>query len=264
LPLLVDAAHGAHLDFLALKCGAVSAGADFAAESVHKTLPALTGAAWLHVAQANHAASVRLAMRVFGSSSPAFPILLSLDCAREWLSTRGRGELSSLAERVAGVKVLLTKLGFPQPTGNVDPLRIAFAVPNDFRAGDFLRARGVEPEYAEHGKVILIPGVANGAADFARLDVALTALAAELKALPPGDNKSHALPIPQRLMSPREAFMAPVSYVPIDRAEGKISAQNIIPCPPAVPIVLAGEKISRPIVEALAGISIVQIADNAY
>ncbi|MDR3345134.1 MAG: DegT/DnrJ/EryC1/StrS family aminotransferase [Oscillospiraceae bacterium] len=265
LPLLVDAAHGAHLDFLNAARGAVTAGADFAAESAHKTLPALTGAAWLHLAHASDTDSARHAMRMFGSSSPSFPILLSLDCARAWLAERGAYELARLAERVAISKTLLEKLGFLQPPGDVDPLRIAFAVPKDCGAGRFLRENGIEPEYAEQGKVILIPGAANGIDDFARLGTALSALAVELEAFLPCDETSPKFPIPQRIMSPREAFLASVICVPVDRAVGKISARNIIPCPPAVPIVLAGEEINGTVVGALAaaGIDSVLVASEA-
>jgi arginine/lysine/ornithine decarboxylase len=248
IPLLVDAAHGAHLEFLNPASRAIMAGADFVAQSAHKTLPALTGAAWLHLADTKYAESARLAMRAFGSSSPSFPILLSLDCAREWLAVHGRHKLAQLSVRVMNTKSLLAKLGFHQPLGETDPLRIAFTTQNDYDVGTFLRRCGIEPEYAEHGKVILIPSVANGTEDFVRLDAALHNLA---KQLPDCANfapqfSNHKLP--RRALSPREAFMAYSKSVPIIHAEGKISAQNIIPCPPAIPIVLAGEEVNDEVI----------------
>ncbi|MDR0884601.1 MAG: amino acid decarboxylase [Oscillospiraceae bacterium] len=241
LPLLVDAAHGAHLDFLPTPCGAVSAGADFVAQSAHKTLPALTGAAWLHLRRAADAPAARAAMALFGSSSPSFPILLSLDCARAWLAQAGRGALAALEHRAAQTKALLRTLGFPQPLGQVDPTRIAFTVPDGDRdVGDFLRTQGIEPEYAAQGWVILIPTAANGADDFARLHKALTALA---DVLPHSYTPMPLLRTPVRRRTPREAFLAQTHPVPTAQTVGKIAAWDVIPCPPAVPLVLAGEEI---------------------
>ncbi|MDR1805781.1 MAG: aminotransferase class V-fold PLP-dependent enzyme [Clostridium sp.] len=249
LPLLVDAAHGAHLDFLPQKMGAVSAGVDFAAQSAHKTLPALTGAAWLQLRHEESAAAARGAMRCFGSSSPSFPILLSLDCTREWLEKSGKTELADLALRCAEIKELLSELGFAQPLGLTDPLRIAFALHEAIDTGKLLRSCGIEPEFAQDGRVILIPGVANGAEDFARLSAALRALAR--LAGTASANATAAAHLPGRILSPRQAFMSASEEKPVGNCVGRTCAENIIPCPPAVPIVLAGELIDVEVAKEL-------------
>ena len=79
--LLVDNAHGAYLRFLPVSRHPMDLGADLCCASAHKTLPALTGAAYLHIAAAHGdlAAQAKAALALFGSTSPSYLILASLD-----------------------------------------------------------------------------------------------------------------------------------------------------------------------------------------
>jgi hypothetical protein len=201
-------------------------------------------------------------MRLFGSSSPSFPILLSLDCARGWLEQNGRAELALLAKRVSKIKSLLKELCFPQPEegSGCDPLRIAFAIPDNIDAGAFLRTQGIEPEYAGHGTVILIPAPTNGEEAFDRLQIALKKLGRAAKPFS-GHFSRITIYTPERIMFPRDAFMSKKRVVPVEEALGKVSAMNVIPCPPAVPVVLAGEEIDSGVIALLkkAGKSKIQI-----
>ena len=86
VPLLVDNAHGAYLHFLpGGSRHPIALGADLCCDSAHKTLPVLTGGAYLQVGRgllAPDPAAVRAAMCLFGSTSPSYLILQSLDlCA---------------------------------------------------------------------------------------------------------------------------------------------------------------------------------------
>ncbi|MCL2023112.1 MAG: aminotransferase class V-fold PLP-dependent enzyme [Oscillospiraceae bacterium] len=221
LPLLVDAAHGAHLEPMGIAQGH---GADYAAQSLHKTLPALTGAAWLQLADEKNAQIVREAMEIFGSSSPSFPIVLSIDFAREWLEKTGKQELCDLAAKVRKIKNLLPHT----PLGAVDPLRIAFAYDPRLDMGKLLRAAGIEPEYAENGRGILIPTAGNSGEDFAKLESFFAA--ADL-----GTPRPQPLIYNRRFCSPRQAFFS--KKLPFN-----VSRRNVVDCPPAVPVVLAGEE----------------------
>ena len=85
VPLLVDCAHGAHLKFLEKDISPLALGATMSAESAHKTLPVLTGGAWLQIGDESFVPEIRRAMALFGSTSPSYPIMISLDLARDWL-----------------------------------------------------------------------------------------------------------------------------------------------------------------------------------
>ncbi|MDO4740900.1 MAG: PLP-dependent transferase, partial [Eubacteriales bacterium] len=85
--LLVDNAHGAYLRFLPESMHPMELGADLCCDSAHKTLPVLTGGAYLHIAR--HlpalAASAKDALALFGSTSPSYLLLQSLDAANPYL-----------------------------------------------------------------------------------------------------------------------------------------------------------------------------------
>ena len=84
VPLLVDEAHGAHyLPFAARygwRGGAVAAGADLVVQSAHKTLPSLTQTAFLQLnGDLADPAEVERQLDVFETSSPSYPLMVSLD-----------------------------------------------------------------------------------------------------------------------------------------------------------------------------------------
>lgn len=93
VPVIVDNAHGAHLFFLDRKLHPLSQGAAMCADSAHKTLPVLTGGAYFQIGSGRYLPQVRAAMALFGSTSPSFPILLSLDLCRAWLEEEGKAAL---------------------------------------------------------------------------------------------------------------------------------------------------------------------------
>ena len=104
VPLLVDNAHGAYLKFLSPSRHPLDLGADMCCDSAHKTLPVLTGGAYLHVARgamAPYEASARQALAVFGSSSPSYLILQSLDLCAAWLDELCAAYCESLQQGLA-------------------------------------------------------------------------------------------------------------------------------------------------------------------
>ena len=53
-----------------------------------------------------------------------------------------------------------------------------------------------------------------------------------------------------QVLTPREAMLAPAETVPVEKAEGRILAAPSVGCPPAVPIVLCGQRIHEETVAA--------------
>ncbi|MHA7966240.1 aminotransferase class I/II-fold pyridoxal phosphate-dependent enzyme [Paenibacillus sp. CAU 1782] len=91
IPLLVDEAHGAHYGLHPEFPGsAIAAGADAVIQSAHKTLPALTMGAMLHL-QGDYLNRGKLKqyLSMIQSSSPSFPIMASLDISRAMIDAAG-------------------------------------------------------------------------------------------------------------------------------------------------------------------------------
>lgn len=253
VPLLVDCAHGAHLKFLEKDISPLNLGAAMSAESAHKTLPVLTGGAWLQIGDESFVPEIRRAMALFGSTSPSYPIMISLDLARDWLENNA-DEFIRLSRRVKKTKKLCRSLGLILPEGECDPTRIAFDVQNfgfdGADVGELLRAHGIEPEYAGLGKIILIPSVMNTEEDFERLDSALADIFS--KAVPCGKSPIGVNAfLPRISMAPREALLAECEYINIDSALGRTAAEAYCPCPPAIPAAMPGEILGEREIEEL-------------
>ncbi len=256
IPLLADNAHGAHLYFLEENSAPTQQGAAMSADSAHKTLPVLTGGAWLNIRDEKYLTGVREAMALFASTSPSYPIMLSLDLCRAWLSGEGKDRIRKTAAKILELKGKLENLGFDLPKGPTDPMRIAFRADSlGYEAGElggFLRDRGIEPEYAGEGGVILIPTPFNKDRDFESLYKALKDLASSNKGKKEaGKDLIYTDSLPKVAMPPREALLAESEIVATLEAEGRIAARPVCPCPPAIPLVIPGEIISEREIESL-------------
>lgn len=241
VPLLVDNAHGAYLKFLAPSRHPLDLGADMCCDSAHKTLPVLTGGAYLHVAKgaaAPYEAEARHSLAVFGSSSPSYLILQSLDLCNAQLAADYPGRIRGTAEAVTA---LARALGIAPAEG--DPLKLAVPAYEFGRTGQelaaLLRERRSEPEYADEDWLVLMftPEVDPGAFDAVR--AALSGLSRG------GARRPQALPGPgERVLSPREALLSRRVSVPVREAAGRVCAEAAVSCPPAIPIAVCGERIS--------------------
>lgn len=249
VPLLVDCAHGAHLHYL--ENGAahpLAQGADLVCDSAHKTLPVLTGGAWLHLGA--HAGftrgSAKDAMALFGSSSPDYLILLSLDLARAWGQHAGTEAFAALRTQVDKLRGRLSGLGFaPPPACSPDPVRLTLDVGHrglsGARADALLRAQGVFSEMHDDVHLVLLPSPFLDDADFERLFRAFAALPGGGAPVEP---LRTALPHPQAAMTPGEALHAPAMRLPVRLLAGRVAAEGVSPCPPGIPLICPGERIT--------------------
>ena len=108
--LLVDNAHGAYLKFLPESRHPMDLGVDYCCDSAHKTLPVLTGGAYLHFREEGMRGKVKDAMALFGSTSPSYLIMQSLDLANPYLEGLPR-RLKTFLPRVAALKGRLLERG---------------------------------------------------------------------------------------------------------------------------------------------------------
>lgn len=265
VPLLVDNAHGTHLALLGRH--PLALGADMTACSAHKTLPVLTGGAFLNIGETplakkfQFAERAKEAMALFGSTSPAYPVMVSLDLAREWEMKNGQREWQRLAQRVEKMKDTAKKKGLLVPQGKTDPTRLAVGTlplgMTGQKAADYFRSQGIEPEHEDGAYVVCITTPFHTPEELERLEKALQTLPgkpcliAENPALPP---------LPPMKKSPREAVLAFQERVPLLEAVGKIAGEAACPCPPGVPIVMPGEEITKECMEFLNRYSLDEIS----
>ncbi|MBE6007916.1 MAG: aminotransferase class V-fold PLP-dependent enzyme [Lachnospiraceae bacterium] len=247
--LAVDNAHGAYLHFLKDSLHPMDMGADICCDSAHKTLPVITGGAYLHIsknAPAMFSEQAKYAMALFGSTSPSYLCIASLDMCNAYLAEGYREKLTKTVLRTEKAKKELCINGYE--TVASDPLKITIKVPLALTGAymaDRLREKGIECEYADPDYIVLMVTPENDEEDFERLAAALG------KADAPGRKAEVSITKAERVLSIREAVMSPSETVRTDEAEGRICRVPTVSCPPAIPVVVPGERISREAVEVL-------------
>lgn len=248
VPLLVDNAHGAHLKFLTPDRHPITLGADLCCDSPHKTLPVLTGGALLHIGNPRFLADARRKMGLFGSTSPSYLILLSLDAALPWLEGRAPDDLAAVAARVRDLESFALAGGFLIPSDVRDPLHFSIGFePLGYTAETFrahLARYGVEPEYISGDFCVFLAGVRNTAEDFALLrDMLETAGRTQSArgASPIRERRADVQELPKQVLTVREAALAPSETIPASKAAGRVCAGTVTPCPPGIPLAVPGE-----------------------
>ena len=262
VPLLVDDAHGAYLRFLP-QGGQhpIALGAAMCCDSGHKTLPVVTGGAYLHLgknAPVRDEAAVRNALALFGSTSPSYLILQSLDKCNQILSegyplrllqccghlTRLRRELNeaAAAKHCPGPLVLES-----------EPLKVTLDAAvlglSGTELAEKLRAAKIECEYADPRYLVLMFTPDNPPQDFERLSAAVLRIAEELAGpvTLPEETAGEFAELERglhRRCTIRQAVFAPQEQLPAEQAVGRICAMPTVSCPPAIPIVVSGEQIT--------------------
>lgn len=244
-PLLVDNAHGAYLHFLPAPAHPLDEGADLCCDSAHKTLPVLTGGAYLHLGHGLLKAEegeVRAALSLFGSTSPSYLILQSLDACNRYLADEARPKLAACVRAVEALKADLAAQGWA--VAESEPLKVTLhASKRGWRGNalaDFLRKNGVECEYADPDDLVLMVSPQNSPEDLEKVRAALAAAGqgSEAPQTPP------QMARPRQAMGIRAALLAPAEEVPVAAAAGRVCAAPTVGCPPAVPVVVSGEEIS--------------------
>ena len=241
--LLVDNAHGAYLRFLPESAHPCDLGADMCCDSAHKTLPALTGGAYLHVGATVPEAiadKAKHALALFGSTSPSYLVLQSLDRLNSYLCTYG-AVLKKFIPVLNGIKSELISAGFCL-IGD-EPLKITIAPKaygyTGIELSGYLEKKGIICEFFDPDYLVLMVTPQMTEADIKRLKDALLSLpkAVPIKKRPP------QLSVAQKAMSVREAVLAEYEILPVEKCCGRILALTSVGCPPAVPILACGEQI---------------------
>lgn len=241
IPVIVDNAHGAHLKFLGLH--PLDFGAAMTSDSAHKTLPVLTAGAWLHVNEEKFKNKAKSAMALFGSTSPSYPIMASLDIARCWLEKNGEKQYKALAKKVSDLKKLSNVKNMF--LNGIDPARITINASalglSGYELRNELYKHKIEPEMCGKYHVVLIPTPFNSEEDWRRLENFV-------KEIKPKDKKiilpeAFEMNIPKKVCSLTGGVMSDFETVSLKDCLGRVAAEIVCPCPPGVPVVMPGEEI---------------------
>ena len=237
--LLCDNAHGAYLKFTEGHRHPMDVGADMCCDSAHKTLPCLTGGAYLHInknAPTFLQENAQNAMAMFGSTSPSYLIMQSLDKVNGMLAN-GYGDK---------VKKLV-KFGYTLVGG--EPLKITLdckAYGYDGRDyAQLLITQGIMPEYFDPDYVVLMISAENDESDLAELEQTLKDIQKRKKL----DKKNFPI-VPAAVMPMKQALNCPSETISVQNALGRVLACPTVSCPPAVPVLYGGELIDEQAVKA--------------
>lgn len=242
--LLVDNAHGAYLRFLPQSRHPIDLGADLCCDSAHKTLPVLTGGAYLHIAESmpqTLRAQAKDALALFGSTSPSYLILQSLDAANRTLAQGYRARLADFLPLVQRAKDALRAQGYAL-CGD-EPLKLTLRTkPYGYRGAELaarLAEGGVVCEFADPDFLVMMLTPEIGESGLARMVEVLAAVPRRdaIWEEPPAFRRA------ERVMSIREAMLSPGERVPVEASEGRVLASASVGCPPAVPVLVCGERI---------------------
>ena len=250
--LLIDNAHGAYLKLLDDSLFPIDLGADACCSSAHKTLPVLTGGGYLHLSEGiekDFSSSVKNALSLFGSTSPSYLILASLDALNLEVKNGLKEQFNDFICVVKNAKIALSNSGFSL-YGN-EPLKITVQTKEYGYTGveiaEILEEENIFAEFYDNDFIVFMLTPYNGKDGVERLVSALLKI----------PRKSHILSRPPRLFKPQKsvdiktAVTSLQEEVKIEDALGRVLGFENLACPPAIPIVCAGEIIDEKAIEVL-------------
>ena len=274
IPLLVDEAHGGHLYFSErLPAGCLKEGADMCVQSWHKVTGSLTQSSVLHInSDRIDINRVEDALKTVQSTSPSYLLMTSLDLARRELALHGKEDMDALYELAGEARKGLSAIDGIELPGEeligrygihaLDISRLLIGVHRLGATGTDFADRlfsgfNVDTELAEENFFLAILTAAGTKEDVEILIKAVAALAKKgdwpdkKKGPDPGEIR-----LPEQVLSPRQAWFAKKTSLPLARAVGKVAGEAVIPYPPGIPLLYPGERISdheAALIEKLAG-----------
>ena len=250
--LAIDNAHGAYLRFLEPSLHPIDLGADLCCDSAHKTLPVLTGGAYLHLSPSLNPVwtnDVKHFMEYFSSTSPSYLIMASLDAANEVLDTTFKKSLSECIQRVDGLKNTLTQHGYTILFG--EPMKITISTKEFGYTGNeianLLMECDIYPEFYDSDYIVLMPSPYNTKDDLKRLETCLCGI--ERK--PILINKPPKLEQSKKAMNVRQALFSSSITLDVSKSLGQVCSSVTVSCPPAILPVIPGEVISESSIEVM-------------
>lgn len=250
--LAIDNAHGAYLRFLEPSLHPIDLGADLCCDSAHKTLPVLTGGAYLHLSESLNQVwknDVKHFMEYFSSTSPSYLIMASLDAANKVLDTTFRNSLSECVRSVASLKNTLVQHGYTILSG--EPMKITISTKEFGYTGNeianLLMECDIYPEFYDSDYIVLMPSPYNTKDDLKRLETCLCGIERKPLLI----NKPPKLEQSKKAMNVRQALFSSSITLDVSKSLGQVCSSVTVSCPPAILPVIPGEVISESSIEVM-------------
>jgi arginine/lysine/ornithine decarboxylase len=264
LVVLVDEAHGAH--FIAgdpFPPSSLQLGADMVVQSAHKTLPAMTMSAFLHVNSERVARDkVRFFLQALQSSSPSYPLMASLDLARSYIGTYSdidKEYLTKLVKEFIDVLKGISSINVLSHSTGGDLLKIAIQSNTGltgFELQKKLETAGIFPELADPYNVLLVFPLLKDEAEFDLLEITKLFRLALQETGKSNKSDKFILRKPKQILTTlmigyKAQVETPLKIISISDSIGKSSAEMVIPYPPGIPLLMEGEEITEDKIEEL-------------
>lgn len=292
VPLIVDEAHGAHFKYSDIfPKSALELGADVVVQSIHKTLPAFTQTALLHIGKGalepeKYIQKTDRYVNMFQTTSPSYILMASIDrCLNLLNSEAGKAMMEDYVCRLKKLRADIDKLSCVKLAPSDDISKIVLYIENGSLQGKqlydiLLKQYGIQLEMASHRYVIAMTSVGDRQEYYDRFLAALSDIDAKLAcdrklsaSCSTGSDASHSdglsascsdaagadciVGIPGMLCDneikfcPYDAVNADSEAVPYQECEGRISATTVCVYPPGIPIVCPGEIISSRVIAVI-------------
>ena len=247
IPLLVDNAHGAYLNFLPESKHPINLGASMCCDSAHKTLPVLTGGAYLHISENapdSFFENARAALSLFASTSPSYLILQSLDLCNNYLSSDYRERLLKAISKTDELKGFLTEKGFTLEGSEklkltLSPFSYGYT---GYELSDLLKKHNIYCEFYDRDYLVMMFSAETEDSDFEKIKKAFS-FVERRKAIE--ENSVQIEKAPTQAVSIRKAVFSLTEEVAVSEAIGRICAVPTVSCPPAIPVAVSGEIITE-------------------
>lgn len=250
--LAIDNAHGAYLRFLEQSLHPIDLGADLCCDSAHKTLPVLTGGAYLHLSDSLNQVwgnNVKHFMEYFSSTSPSYLIMASLDAANDVLDRTFRNSLSECVRSIDLLKNTLVQHGYMILSG--EPMKITIATKEFGYTGNeianLLMECDIYPEFYDLDYIVLMPSPYNTKDDLKRLETCLCGIERKPLLI----NKPPKLEQSKKAMNVRQALFSSSITLDVSKSLGQVCSSVTVSCPPAILPVIPGEVISESSIEVM-------------
>lgn len=285
VPLMVDEAHGAHLGFHpGFPVSSIACGADIVIHSVHKTLPAFTQSALIHVnGNLVNYEEVKRFLAIYQSTSPSYLLMAGIDQCIALLEEKGEelftsyyGLLQEFYESMKELKnlKLVTKeavksAGFY----DFDPSKITVSAKDTTMTGNelyqlLLTKYRIQLEMLSKDYALGMTSIGDTKEGFDRLGDALLEIDSfcEINSQQNTDSFKSQIIKPEMVMTSHEAYEQNSEVIPLKASAGRISLEYVYLYPPGIPLLVPGERISGELVEGLlkyqeAGLTIQGLAD---
>ena len=259
--VLVDEAHGPHLMFADdLPMSAMEAGADLAAQSTHKLLPAMTQASLL-LRQGERVPRERVLqmLQLTQSTSPNYILMASIDGARALMEEQGEALMARTLRLARRLRDEVNRIDGLFSFGrerigqygiyDFDETKVTVTVSGlgvtGAQAEAVLRQKGIESELCDYYNVLFLITVGDTDESIDRLLVAIREMADELRTgVVLDDIACDEIGLPEVVTSPRKALYAEREKIDFAASAGRIAAEVVTFYPPGIPVLCPGERIT--------------------